>query len=531
MARRRSSGAAGSDSTNRAKLCPCSSCASSQSPDSGDGNGRKPSAESARLSAAGSPLIAPRAMRCSTVRLEFTLALAPILAAIRTALEPAVRQALVCFGRASRARAQLVHRNLLADLHERAGLDGRSSRGYTRLRSRRGPERRRVRMSKEDRAAIVECQHRLAKEPRDKDTLLKLGDLHFKLEEFAEASRAWTQAADIYAEMGLLAHAIDTFCSAYEVIFMHAPHLTDDLDRIARRLAELYREDGDAGMVFSDFENWPRVYLDRRSSFDLHRRVIGSDPRSSSAHFLLAEAYALVGDREAAIAELTTAAALSRESSRDAEVPIIDLLLQNMLDQPMEPRARMSKEYRAAIVKCQHQLAKDPWDKGTLLKLGDLHFKLEEFAEASRAWTQAADIFAKIGLAINAIVMFVAVYEIVFVHAPHLTDDLDRIARRLAELYRGDGAAHTIHIDCQSWPRVRLHDRSGVDLHRRVIDIDPRSPRPHFLLAEAYALVGDREAAIAELKTAAALSLESGSDDEARVIDLVLKKMLDGPTE
>jgi hypothetical protein len=121
--------------------------------------------------------------------------------------------------------------------------------------------------------------------------------------------------------------------------------------------------------------------------------------------------------------------------------------------------------------------------------------------------------------------------EVIFMHAPHLTDDLDRIARRLAGLYREDGAAGTIHIDCQSWPRVRLHGRSGVDLHRRVIDIDPRSPRPHFLLAEAYALVGDREAAIAELKTAAALSLESGSDGEARVIDLVLKKMLDGPTE
>lgn len=55
----------------------------------------------------------------------------------------------------------------------------------------------------------------------------------------------------------------------------------------------------------------------------------------------------------------------------------------------------MSEEYRAAIIECQHRLAEDPRDKRTLLKLGDLHLKVEELAEASRAWAQAADMLMR----------------------------------------------------------------------------------------------------------------------------------------
>jgi hypothetical protein len=120
-------------------------------------------------------------------------------------------------------------------------------------------------------------------------------------------------------------------------------------------------------------------------------------------------------------------------------------------------------------------------------------------------------------------------HEVIYLRAPHLTDDLDRIARRLAELYR-DESAPFIVWGWEPWPRCSAHGAFAVDLHRRVVAIDPASPRPHALLAEAYAGAGDREAAIAELRTAAGLFIESGSSDEARKANELLEMMLVWPT-
>ncbi len=179
-----------------------------------------------------------------------------------------------------------------------------------------------------------------------------------------------------------------------------------------------------------------------------------------------------------------------------------------------------------AIVEYQKLVAHDPSDARTLLRIGDLHLKTQQFAEAIAVYERVGQQYAQAGFALKAIAVYKNVREIIQKHVPHLEDRFGYIVPQLAELYSQLGLTSDAlaAFDEMATRLQRLgRDRDAIDVFRKVVALDPENPLPHLRLAEAFVRVKELDRAADSFGTAGEILLRMGRHDDAlRVFERLL---------
>lgn len=189
------------------------------------------------------------------------------------------------------------------------------------------------------------------------------------------------------------------------------------------------------------------------------------------------------------------------------------------------------KRYDKAIAELQKIIAEDPNDARTLLKIGDLYVKAEQYAEAIATYERVGIFYGQQGFALKAIAVYKQIREIIHKYAPFLEDRFGHIVPRLAEIYTQLGLvsdALAAYDEVATRLQRAGRDRDAIDIFRRVVDLDPQNPLPYLRLAEAYVRVKDVDNAIQRFGSAAEILLRLGRRDDAlKVVERLLQHRQD----
>ena len=176
------------------------------------------------------------------------------------------------------------------------------------------------------------------------------------------------------------------------------------------------------------------------------------------------------------------------------------------------------KRYDKAVVEYQKLVADDPKDVRTLLKIGDLHLKMEQHVEAITTYERVGQFYSLQGFALKAIAVYKQIREIIHKHVPHMEDRFGHIVPRLAEIYTQLGLtsdALAAYDEVATRLRRAGRDRDAIDIFKKVVDLDPQNPLPYLRLAEAFIRVKDVENAVARFGAAADILISMGRKDDA----------------
>ena len=189
------------------------------------------------------------------------------------------------------------------------------------------------------------------------------------------------------------------------------------------------------------------------------------------------------------------------------------------------------KRYDKAIVEYQKLVAEDPKDVRTLLKIGDLFLKMEEYVEAITTYERVGEFYSLQGFALKAIAVYKQIREIIHKHVPHLEDRFGHIVPRLAEIYVQLGLtsdALAAYDEVATRLQRAGRDRDAIDIFRKIVDLDPNNPLPYLRLADALVRVRDYDNAIRRFGTAAEILLKLGRRDDAlKVVERLLQHRTD----
>lgn len=189
------------------------------------------------------------------------------------------------------------------------------------------------------------------------------------------------------------------------------------------------------------------------------------------------------------------------------------------------------KRYDKAIIEYQKLVADDPKDVRTLLKIGDLYLKMEEYAEAITTYERVGEFYSGQGFAVKAIAVYKQIREIINKYVPHLADRFGHIVPRLAEIYAQLGLtsdAIATYDEVAGRLQKAGRDRDAIDVFRKIADLDPQNPLPYLRLADALVRIKDFDGAMQRFGMAAELLLKLGRRDDAlKVLERLLQHRTD----
>jgi tetratricopeptide (TPR) repeat protein len=157
-------------------------------------------------------------------------------------------------------------------------------------------------------------------------------------------------------------------------------------------------------------------------------------------------------------------------------------------------------------------------DVRVLLRMGDLHLRLEEHDRALSLYERVAEIYASEGRLIKAVAVFKQMHRLIDRRAPHLAERFAYTQGRLAELFeqlglRDDALAIYKSMAMRHVEAGREHEARAMLL--RVIALAPDSITARMMLSTLEARAGDIDSAVRTLEQVVTLSLASGRKDEA----------------
>jgi len=185
------------------------------------------------------------------------------------------------------------------------------------------------------------------------------------------------------------------------------------------------------------------------------------------------------------------------------------------------------KRYDKAVLEYQKVIQEDPNDARTLLKIGDLQSKMDEYAGAVATYERVGRYYASQGFSLKAIAVYKQIREIISRHVPQLEEKYAHITPKLAELYQqlgltSDALAALDEVATKLQRQGR--DAEAVDVFRKIVELDPSNPLPHLRLAEALLRHKDLDGAVAEFAVAAGQLAKLGRRDDAlKVIERLLQ--------
>ena len=185
------------------------------------------------------------------------------------------------------------------------------------------------------------------------------------------------------------------------------------------------------------------------------------------------------------------------------------------------------KKYDKAVTEYQKVIQDDPNDARTLLKIGDLQSKTEEYAAAVATYERVGKFYASQGFSLKAIAVYKQIREIIEKHVPQLEDKYGHVVPKLAELYHQLGLTSDA-LGALDEVATRLQragrEPEAVEVFRKIVELDPVNPLPHLRLAEALSRAKDVDGAVAEFAVAARELTKIGRRDDAlKVIERLLQ--------
>jgi tetratricopeptide (TPR) repeat protein len=185
------------------------------------------------------------------------------------------------------------------------------------------------------------------------------------------------------------------------------------------------------------------------------------------------------------------------------------------------------KRYDKAIDEYRKLIADDPGDVRTLLKIGDLHLKLEQYELAIATYEQVGEYYYREGFSVKAIAVYKQIRGIIRRHASHLEGRYGHIVPRLAEIYTQLGLtsdALAAYDEVATRLRQEGRERDALDIFRKVVELDPQNPIAHLRVADSRARLGDIDKAVERFGEAAHIMVRLGRHDDAlKVLDRLLE--------
>ena len=159
------------------------------------------------------------------------------------------------------------------------------------------------------------------------------------------------------------------------------------------------------------------------------------------------------------------------------------------------------KRYDKAIAEYQKVVADDPHDVRTLLKIGDIYLRMQQFAEAIASYDRVANHYSVQGFSVKAVAVYKQMREIIQKHAPHLEDRFGHVVPKLADLLtqldlRSDALAY--YDEMATRLQTVGRERDAIDIFRKIVSLDGNNPVSHLRLADALARVRDFDGASVE---------------------------------
>lgn len=179
------------------------------------------------------------------------------------------------------------------------------------------------------------------------------------------------------------------------------------------------------------------------------------------------------------------------------------------------------KKYDKAIVEYQRLVAEDPNDVRTLLKIGDLHLKQDQYADAISLYERVGQYYAAQGFAVKAVAVYKQIRDIIQRNVPHLEDRFGHIVPKLAELLTQLGlTSDALEYYDQMAARLQSagRERDAIDIFKKIVGLDPNNPVAHIRLADAYARVRDLDGAVEEYAESSQILLKLGRPDDALLV-------------
>jgi tetratricopeptide (TPR) repeat protein len=144
------------------------------------------------------------------------------------------------------------------------------------------------------------------------------------------------------------------------------------------------------------------------------------------------------------------------------------------------------KKYDKAVIEYQKVIQEDPNDARTLLKIGDLQSKMEEYANAVATYERVGKFYATQGFSLKAIAVYKQIREIISNRLPQLEEKYSHVTPKLAELYQqlgltSDALAALDEVATRLQRQGR--EQEAVEVFRKIVDLDPSNPLPHLRLA------------------------------------------------
>jgi len=189
------------------------------------------------------------------------------------------------------------------------------------------------------------------------------------------------------------------------------------------------------------------------------------------------------------------------------------------------------KKYDKAIVEYRKLVTQDPSDVRTLLKIGDLHLKLDQHEGAITTYEQVGDFYFRGGFTVKAIAVYKQIRGIITRHCPHLENKYGHILPRLAEIYTQLGLtsdALAAYDEVAGRLRQDGRERDALDIFKRVVELDPENPIAKLRVADSRVRLGDIDKAVEAFGEAAEIMLKLGRHDDAlKVLERLLEHQAD----
>ena len=183
-------------------------------------------------------------------------------------------------------------------------------------------------------------------------------------------------------------------------------------------------------------------------------------------------------------------------------------------------------KYDKAIAEYRKIVQQDPSDARTLLKIGDLQSRQQDFAGAVQTYDRVGTYYASQGFQLKAIAVFKQIREIIRKQAPELAARYSHVTPRLADIY---AELNLITDALAAYDEVATNfqragrDFDAIEVFKKTVGLDPKNPLPHLRLAEAQCRVKALDEAIDSFWTAAELLLGLRRPDDAlKVIERIL---------
>ncbi len=184
------------------------------------------------------------------------------------------------------------------------------------------------------------------------------------------------------------------------------------------------------------------------------------------------------------------------------------------------------KRYDRALAEYQKVIRDDPTDTRTLLKIGDIQARSEQFVDAIETYDKVADYYSGQGFALKAVAVYKQIRELIQRHAPHEADRYVHVADRLVANYTELGLINDALATLdEEATRLRNAGREpqALRLYRRMTEVGAGAPIAHLRLAEALCRGQQVDEAMKSFWAAAQLLIQGGRKDDAlRVIERML---------